>query len=112
MGTLNGPPSKRGPKEWTAIAAHRYHVPFWLLWGVAGAESSWGKGGKNLFGLKSAAEGADVSDWHSASEQAAKTLWGLKQMYHSWALAVWHYSGGGYHIDWPKQLAHEKGYAT
>lgn len=91
-------------------ASKRYKVPFWLLWGIAGAESSWGQGGINIFGLKSAAEGVDVTDWDEAAMQAAKTLRGLKDTYGNWNRAVKHYSGYGYDLSWPRQLAREHGY--
>lgn len=87
----------------------RYNVPYWLLWGIAGAESSWGRKGNNLFGLKSAAEGANVSDWKQASNQAAYTLQQLYKQYHNWDQAVKHYSGYAYGVSWPKQLAKEQG---
>lgn len=97
------------PKQQTAASAVKYGVPFYLLWGIAGAESTWGQGGTNLFGLLDAAEGADVSDWKSASEQSAKTLKGLKKQYGSWAKAVEHYSGYSYNESHPKELATEAG---
>jgi hypothetical protein len=99
-------------KQITALAAKEYHVPFWLLWGIAGAESTWGKGGTNLFGLLAAAEGADISNWRSASRQSAKTLAGLKKQYGSWAAAVEHYSGNSYTIAHPRELAAQQGVGT
>lgn len=100
------------PKQITERAAAKYGVPFWLLWGIAGAESTWGQGGTNLFGLLDAAEGANISDWTSASNQAAKTLAGLAKQYGSWGAAVQHYSGYSYDISHPRQLAAEKGVHT
>lgn len=84
-------------------------MPFWLLWGIAGAESTWGKGGTNLFGLLDAAEGANISDWGSAADQAAKTLAGLRRTYGSWSAAVDHYSGYSYTINRPRELAEGQG---
>lgn len=100
---------KLTPEQITAKSAIKYGVPFWILWGIAGAESTWGQGGSNLFGLMAAAEGADVSNWKSASEQAAKTLAGLKRRYGSWSKAIEHYSGDSYDISHPAQLAAEQG---
>lgn len=100
------------PKQITERAAAKYGVPFWLLWGIAGAESTWGEGGTNLFGLLDAAEGANVSDWNSAANQAAKTLAGLAKQYGSWGQAVQHYSGYSYDISHPRELAAEKGVHT
>lgn len=100
------------PKQYTAAAAAKYHVPFWLLWGIAGAESTWKQNGTNIFGLLDAAEGVNVSSWRAASLQAAKTLRGLKNQYGTWAAAVEHYSGGSYTISHPKQLAAQKGVTT
>lgn len=97
------------PKQFTAVAAAKYHVPFWLLWGIAGAESTWGAGGTNLFGLLDAAEGVDVSNWQAASMQSAKTLAGLRKQWGSWGAAVQHYSGNSYTIAHPKELAASKG---
>lgn len=100
---------KLTPKALTAAAAVEYGVPFWLLWGIAGAESTWGRGGTNLFGLLDAAEGANISDWRSSSRQAAKTLAGLKRQYGTWSAAVEHYSGNSYTISHPKELAGQEG---
>jgi hypothetical protein len=96
-------------KAYTAAAAAEYGVPFWLLWGIAGAESTWGRGGTNLFGLLAAAEGVNTGSWPAASKQAAKTLRGLHDQYGSWSLAVSHYSGNSYTIGHPKELAKQEG---
>lgn len=103
------PNSEAAHKLATARAAARYHVPFWLLWGTAGAESTWGEGGTNLFGLLAAAEGANISNWESAANQAAKTYAGLIRSYGSIAAAVPHYSGNSYTVAHVKQLAGERG---
>lgn len=97
------------PKQITAKSATKFGVPFWILWGIAGAESTWGEGGSNIFGLLDAAEGADVSNWKSASEQAARTLRGLHKQYGSWSAAIEHYSGYSYNISHPKELAAQQG---
>lgn len=102
-------PRPATPKAITAASAAEFGVPFWLLWGIAGAESTWGRGGTNLFGLLDAAEGANISDWRSASHQAAKTLRGLHDSYGSWPAAVEHYSGNSYTIGHPKELAGDEG---
>lgn len=102
-------PKHLTPKQSTALSAKEYGVPFWILWGIAGAESTWGQGGDNLFGLLDAAEGVNVSDWRAASKQAAKTLAGLKKQYGGWAQAIEHYSGYSYNIQHPKELAADKG---
>lgn len=97
------------PKQQTALSAKKFGVPFWALWGIAGAESTWGEGGSNLFGLLDAAEGVNVSNWKEASEQAAKTLAGLKKQYGSLSQAISHYSGYSYNASHPKALAAESG---
>jgi len=89
-------------------AADKYSVPFWILWGIAGAESGWGSGGSNLFGLLSASGGVDVSDWQAASMQSAKTMASLKNKYGSWEAALDHYTDYGYNLDYVKQLAEQQ----
>lgn len=103
------PTGPLSPKQQTALSAKKFGVPFWILWGIAGAESTWGTNGTNIFGLLDAAEGANVSNWKSASEQAAKTLKGLKKQYGGWPGAIEHYSGYSYNIKRPKELAKQKG---
>lgn len=102
-------PKALTPKQQTAVSAKKYGIPFWALWGIAGAESTWGEGGTNLFGLLDAAEGANVSNWKEASEQSAKTLAGLKKQYGNLSQAISHYSGYEYNASHPKQLAAESG---
>lgn len=91
-----------------ARAAAKHRVPFWILWGIAGAESTWGKNGDNIFGLLSAAEGVDVTDWEAASNQAAKTMSGLKEKTGGWGPAMHMYSSGtttgGYGLGHVKSL--------
>lgn len=88
-------------------ASARYKVPVWIEWGIAGAESTWGKGGSNLFGLLAAAGGVNVSDWQEASMQSAKTMAGLKAQDGSWGAAMKAYSGGDYGLAHVKQLAQQ-----
>lgn len=100
------------PKQITAASAQKYHVPFWILWGVAGAESTWGKGGSNLFGLTAVGEehpNVDTSNWWQASALSAKTLSRLKHEHGTWEAALEHYSGGGYGTSHVKQLSAEQG---
>lgn len=97
------------PKQQTAVSAKKWGIPFWALWGIAGAESTWGRGGSNLFGLTDAAEGVNVSNWKDASEQSAKTLAGLKKQYGNLSQAIAHYSGYSYNASHPKELAASAG---
>lgn len=91
----------------TEAAARKYHVPLWIEWGIAGAESTWGKGGSNLFGLLAAAEGVDVSSWGPAAMQSAKTMAGLYKERGGWGNAMAAYSGGEYGLAHVKQLFNE-----
>jgi len=74
------------------------------MWGIAGAESTWGRGGDNIFGLLDAAGDADTSDWEESSMQAAYTMSGLKKAYGSWGAAMRHYSGFNYGLNHVKEL--------
>lgn len=88
-------------------ASRKYHVPIWIEWGIAGAESTWGQGGSNLFGLLAAAEGVDVSNWDAAAMQSAKTMAGLYKERGGWGNAMAAYSGGDYGLAHVKALFNE-----
>lgn len=102
-GTANGAISKI-----VAASAAKYGVPFWIEWGIAGAESTWGKGGSNLFGLLAAAEGANISNWKSASEQSARTMARLHREDGTWEAAMRAYSGGEYGLQHVKELFNQQ----
>lgn len=74
-------------------ASEAFDVPGWILNGVAGAESTWGVAA-NIYGLLAAAGSADVTDWYSASMQAAKTLRYWKDAYGTWEYALNTYNSG------------------
>ena len=94
------PQLKYGPKAAQVNkAARHYQVSFWIMWGIAGAESGWGSVGSNLFGLLDAAGGVDISSWKYASLQAAKTMDGLHDGLGSWSEAMGQYSGHNYGLD-------------
>ena len=97
------------PASTVSTAAARHGVPFWILWGIFGAESTWGKNGSNMFGLLSAAEGVDTTSIPASADQAAKTLEGLFHEHGDWEGAVRAYSGGDYGLDHVRQLAGESG---
>lgn len=90
-------------------AAERHGVPGWLLWGIYGAESTWGTNGTNYFGLiEGSYSGRTVRSTTNLAEDAdiaAELLARLKREHGSWAGAVSAYSGGEYSISHPKELS-------
>jgi len=89
-----------GPKARKVFRACRhYKVSFWIMWGIAGAESGWGSGGSNLFGLLDGAGGVDIGSWKYASLQATKLMRSLHDETGSWEGAMLHYSGYNYGLS-------------
>jgi hypothetical protein len=100
-GADGGPAEKKPP---VAAAAARFNVPFWILWGVFGAESTWGTGGTHPFGLVSP-QLHETGDYKKDALIAAKLLALLKQQEGTWEKALRKYSNNGYGVDHLKQLA-------
>lgn len=82
-------------------AAKKYGVPFNVLWGVYGAESSWGKGGSNWFGLVAVPR---TGSFEGDANQAAATLARLYKEYGSWNAALEAYSGHSYGLSHVEEL--------
>lgn len=109
------------PKQMTALAARKYHVPFWLLWGVKvvesgpsgtgiGAVSSAGAQGPFQFLPSTASEyGVNVNSFQSSAYGAAHYLSDLKKSTGSWSSALEHYSGGGYGVSHVEEGARSSG---
>jgi hypothetical protein len=105
----------------TALAAKKWHVPFWLLWGVKVIET--GPTGTGIGQVSSAgAEGpfqfipetaaayhVNVGSFQSSANGAAHYLHDLKKQYGSWNEALAHYSGGGYGLQSVKEGANTGG---
>jgi hypothetical protein len=95
----------------TAAAAKKYHVPYWLLWGVKvietgpkgtgiGAVSSAGAEGPFQFIPETAAAyHVNVNSFQSSANGAAHYLHDLYKQYGNWNDALAHYSGGGYGLS-------------
>lgn len=101
------PATEPTPRQLTAIAARKWHVPFWILWGVKVIEtgatgtgigavnSSSGAAGPFQFIPETAAAyGVNVNSFSSSAEGAAHYLHDLHKQYGSWEAALNHYSGG------------------
>lgn len=86
-------------------ASEAYDVDAALLYGIEGAESTWGAGGSNLFGLLAGAEGVSTSDPYAAAMQASRLMRRLHDQLGSWEAAMRAYSGGGYGLSHPYSLA-------
>ncbi|HVA88892.1 MAG TPA: transglycosylase SLT domain-containing protein [Chloroflexota bacterium] len=111
-------------KATIAAAAAKYHVPFWILWGVKvsetgatgtgiGAVSSTGAQGPFQFEPGTAQEyGVNVGSVKSSAEGAARLLRSLKKSTGSWEGALQGYSGGGYGVAHVKEKAAEGGGVT
>lgn len=111
-------------KATIAAAAAKYHVPFWILWGVKVSEtgstgtgigevSSTGAQGPFQFEPGTAQEyGVNVSSEKSSAEGAARLLKKLKSQTGSWEGALQGYSGGGYGVAHVKEKAAEGGGVT
>jgi len=70
------PYAPRGKKCQPVLdAAVRYRIPYKLLLGVWGAESGWGRGGSNYFGLIGAASGDLRTDAFYSAKLFSKFYW-------------------------------------
>lgn len=87
-----------------AAAAKATGVPFGLLWGIFGAESSWGKGGSNWFGLTAVPR---TSSFAGDAKRSGETLHRLYYQQGSWEGALRAYSGGSYGYEHAHQLGQE-----
>jgi hypothetical protein len=106
-----------------AAAAAKWHVPFWILYGVKvaetgstgsgiGATSSAGAQGPFQFiPSTAAAYHVDVNSFTSSADGAAHYLHDLKRENGSWEAALQHYSGGGYGLQHVGEKAAEGGVA-
>jgi hypothetical protein len=105
--------AKATKKQVVSAAARKHHVPPWLLWGVFGAESTYGTNGTNYFGLiepeykmsnGNVRRPQNTANLPESADIAAELLWSLKQEHGSWAGAVAQYAP--YDISHPKELSH------
>ena len=83
-------------------ASTSYRVRGAVLYGIEGAESTWGAGGSNLFGL--IMWGGPVSEPEPAAMESARLMRQLHDESGSWEAAMLHYSGGGYGLSHPLEL--------
>lgn len=108
------PPKSRRATEQSVVraAAVRHGVPPWLLWGIYGAESTYGTNGSNYFGLiepeykmanGNSRRPKNTADLAESSDIAAELLASLKQETGSWAGAVSRYAP--YDISHPRELS-------
>jgi murein DD-endopeptidase MepM/ murein hydrolase activator NlpD len=98
--------SQRSRRRDIQKAAKRYHIGPKLLWGVYGAESSWGKA-PNSFGLVSVPQ---TGSFKGDANSSASTIRRLLNTYGgSKEKAFRAYSGNGYGIAHVRELAHEGG---
>lgn len=105
---------KATKKQIVYAAARKHKVPGWLLWGIFGAESTWGTNGTNYFGLiepvytmyngtkRSPKNTANLTE---SADIAAELLYSLKQEHGSWAGAVAQYAP--YDISHPRELSRQ-----
>lgn len=93
-------------REFQIVAeeAKKEKVPPFLLWGIYGAESTYGTNGEYKFGGIDLPHG-NTTNLRVAAREAAKALHRLKKQYGSWAKAIEHYSGNSYTIAHPTELA-------
>jgi hypothetical protein len=106
-------------KQIVQEAAARWHVPYWILYGVWGVESGFGanKGpssagaeGDFQFIPGTAAEyHVDVHSLASSANGAAHYLHDLFKRFGSWDRALRSYSANGYGLDTVRQKAKESG---
>lgn len=87
-------------------AASKAGIPFWTLWGVYGAESTWGRGGSNWFGLVAVPR---TGSFAGDAQASASTLARLYKEHGTWEGAIRAYSGSEYGIAHVKQLAGQEG---
>jgi hypothetical protein len=115
LGKISSGQRKSLTKRQVVDASARKHgVPEWLLWGIFGAESTFGTNGNNYFGLiepeYKMANGnirrpKHTDDIFESSDIAAELLASLKQEHGSWAAAVAQYAP--YSISHPKELSQQ-----
>lgn len=108
-------PKTQTKRQVVTAAARRHGVPPWLLWGIFGAESTWGTNGSNYFGLiegsypqLNGGKGRSVKSTTNVAEDAdvaAELLASLAKEHGGFAGAVLAYSGGEYSIAHPKELS-------
>lgn len=79
-------------------SAHKFGVPPWILWGVFGAESTYGTNGDNWFGLVDV-PARNKTNLQEDSEISAKTLAHWKAQLGTWPAAIEGYSGKNYGIQ-------------
>jgi hypothetical protein len=105
-------PSQVTQKQLVTAIAKKHGVPPWLLWGIYGAESTYGTNGNNYFGLiepeyKMANGNTRVphntANLAESADIAAELLASLKKEHGSWAAAVAQYAP--YSIQHPKELS-------
>lgn len=92
---MTAPSSGANPNDHNIVQreAGAAGIPFWVLWGIYGAESTWGKLGSNWFGLVAVPRTGSFAGDAAAS---AKTIATLRRQFGSWEQAFRKYSGGGY----------------
>jgi hypothetical protein len=99
-------------KQIVNASARRHGVPTWLLWGIYGAESTYGTNGNNYFGLiepeyrmanGNVRRPKNTADLAESSDIAAELLASLKQEHGSWAGAVAQYAP--YSINHARELS-------
>jgi hypothetical protein len=96
-------------RQTVSEAASKQGVPFWVLWGVYGAESSWGRGGSNWFGLVAVPRTGSFAGDAQASASTLKRLYGE---HGTWEGAIRAYSGNEYGVNHVRQLAAQEGAST
>lgn len=93
----------QGCPDHIRLASLHYSVMGWLLYGIEGAESGWGSGGSNLFGILGG--GVNVSDPYEAAMEAAHILRREHDSLGGWEAAMLQYSGHSYGLSHPRELA-------
>lgn len=90
-------PNDAHDKAIVAQAAARWQVPLWVLWGVYGAESTYGTAGNgNPFGLTGIQTGELAKDANTAA-RLLRGCWGHAGV-HSWDDALRVYNTGSPHV--------------
>jgi hypothetical protein len=109
-------PRRAGQKAVVYAIARKHRVPGWLLWGIYGAESTWGTNGTNYFGLieptyrmynGKTRSPKNTADLVESADIAAELLYSLKKETGSWAGAVSRYAP--YDISHPRELSRQGG---
>jgi hypothetical protein len=90
-------------------AARRHHIDPGVLWGIYGAESSFGKA-SNWFGLVAVPRTGSFAGDADASAATLSRL--LKANHGSYEQALRHYSGNSYGLAHVKALAKQSGHAV